>query len=73
MVNGARKLGMPAFIAPGNSEKLYRVLSGPYDDSAAYEHARTMFLAMGLEAFPRRYTEQEAKSAAALPAHSGAR
>jgi hypothetical protein len=57
MVNGARKLGFPAFIAAGSTANVYRVLSGPFEDPADHQRAKAAFSVMGLNTFERRYSE----------------
>jgi hypothetical protein len=60
MVHGARKLGFPAFVAPGASDKVYRVLSGPFKNAEELEKAKATFAAAGLETFVRKIQAPEA-------------
>jgi hypothetical protein len=64
MVHGARKLGFPAFIAPGASEKVYRVLSGPFKTTEELDKAKATFAAAGLESFVRKIQAPEPAPAA---------
>lgn len=62
MVHGARKLGFPAFIAPGASDKVYRVLSGPFKNAEELDKAKATFAAAGLETFVRKIQAPDAAS-----------
>ena len=68
ITEGARKLGFPAFIAPGTSPKLYRVLSGPFSNPAELQKAKAVFDTAGLDSFVRKYTEPSATEPATDPA-----
>jgi cell division septation protein DedD len=52
---GLRKRGLPAFVAPGPSEKIFRVLIGPLPDPAAYVKAKDAVDRIGLATFARRF------------------
>jgi cell division septation protein DedD len=52
---GLRKRGLPAFVAPGPSEKIFRVLIGPLPDPAAYMKAKDAVDRIGLATFARRF------------------
>jgi hypothetical protein len=52
---GLRKRGLPAFVAPGPSEKIFRVLIGPLPDQAAYLKAKQTVDEIGLSTFARRF------------------
>ncbi|MGA3189454.1 MAG: hypothetical protein ABSF22_20305 [Bryobacteraceae bacterium] len=52
---GLRKRGLASFVAPGPSEKIFRVLIGPLPDPAAYVRAKDTVDKIGLETFARRF------------------
>jgi cell division septation protein DedD len=52
---GLRKRGLPAFVAPGPSEKIYRVLIGPLPDPASYIRAKDTVDQIGLATFARKF------------------
>jgi cell division septation protein DedD len=52
---GLRRRGLPSFVAPGPSEKIYRVLIGPLPDPAAYVKAKEVVDQIGLATFARRF------------------
>jgi cell division septation protein DedD len=52
---GLRKRGLPAFVAPGPSEKIFRVLIGPLPDPPAYMKAKETVDQIGLATFARRF------------------
>lgn len=52
---GLRKRGLPAFVAPGPSEKIFRVLIGPLPDPASYVKAKDVVDKIGLATFARRF------------------
>jgi cell division septation protein DedD len=52
---GLRKRGLPAFVAPGPSEKIFRVLIGPLPDPAAYIKAKDTVDQIGLSTFARKF------------------
>lgn len=57
MAQGARKMGLPAFVAPGASPSVFRVLAGPFPDPSEMEKAQAMFHAIGLKTFVRKFPE----------------
>ncbi len=52
---GLRKHGLQAFVAPGPSEKIFRVLIGPLPDPASYLRAKDTVDKIGLATFARRF------------------
>jgi len=54
---GLRKRGMASFVAPGPSEKIFRVLIGPLPDPAAYVRAKEMVDQIGLSTFARKFPD----------------
>jgi hypothetical protein len=52
---GLRKRGLDAFVAPGPSEKIFRVLIGPLPDPPAYLKAKEVVDKIGLATFARRF------------------
>lgn len=52
---GLRRHGLAAFVAPGPSEKIFRVLIGPLPDPAAYVKAKDTVDKIGLATFARRF------------------
>jgi cell division septation protein DedD len=52
---GLRKRGLDAFVAPGPSEKIFRVLIGPLPDPPAYLKAKEVVDKIGLSTFARRF------------------
>jgi cell division septation protein DedD len=52
---GLRKHGLPAFVGPGPSEKIFRVLIGPLADPPAYVKAKDVVDQIGLATFARRF------------------
>lgn len=52
---GLRRKGLPGFVAPGPTDKIFRVLIGPLPDSAAYQRAKTTVDQLGLTTFARQY------------------
>jgi cell division septation protein DedD len=52
---GLRKRGLESFVAPGPSEKIFRVLIGPLPDPAAYVKAKATVDQIGLSTFARRF------------------
>jgi cell division septation protein DedD len=52
---GLRKRGLPAFVAPGPTDKIFRVLIGPLPDPAAYLKAKDTVDKIGLSTFARRF------------------
>jgi cell division septation protein DedD len=55
LTEGLRKHGFDASIAPGPSEKIFRVLIGPLPDAQAFARAKAEVDAMELGTFARRY------------------
>jgi cell division septation protein DedD len=55
LVVGLRAKGFPSVMTPAPGEKIFRVLIGPLNDSAAYARAKSEMGAAGLNFFPRRY------------------
>src|ERR1035437_7879707 len=51
---GLRKHGLAAFVAPGPSERIFRVLIGPLPDPAAYAKAKDTVDKIGLATFARK-------------------
>lgn len=58
LAEGLRKHGLDAFVAPGSSDKAFRVLIGPFPDAAAYQKAHDAVERLGLASFARRYQAQ---------------
>lgn len=52
---GLRKRGLAAFVAPGPSDKIFRVLIGPLADAAAYVKAKDTVDKIGLATFARKF------------------
>jgi cell division septation protein DedD len=52
---GLRKRGLSSFVAPGPSEKIFRVLIGPLPDPASYVKAKEVVDQIGLSTFARRF------------------
>lgn len=52
---GLRKRGLPAFVASGPSEKIFRVLIGPLPDPASYIKAKDTVDQIGLATFARKF------------------
>lgn len=52
---GLRKHGLNAFVGPGPSEKIFRVLIGPLPDPPAYVKAKETVDQIGLSTFARRF------------------
>ena len=65
MAHGARKLGFPAFLAPGPTPNVYRVLSGPFATTEDAQKAKATFDAAGLNTFSRKYSEPVTAAATA--------
>jgi cell division septation protein DedD len=51
---GLRGNGLESFVAPGPSEKIFRVLIGPLPDPAAYQRAKEKLDQLGLNTFGKR-------------------
>jgi cell division septation protein DedD len=52
---GLRKHGFDAFVAPGPSEKIFRVLIGPLPDPDSFRRAKAAVDAIDLGTFARKY------------------
>jgi len=52
---GLRKHGLNAFVGPGPSEKIFRVLIGPLPDPQSYVKAKDVVDRIGLATFARRF------------------
>jgi cell division protein FtsN len=59
---GLRKLGFQSRVAPGTNDHIFRVLVGPFANSADFSKAKAALNAIGLDTFGRRYDEAEAKN-----------
>lgn len=57
-VEGLRKHGLEAFVAPGPNENIFRVLIGPLADEHAFLNAKSATDQIGLGTFARRYQQQ---------------
>jgi len=51
---GLRTHGLDAFVAPGPSEKIWRVVIGPLPDPAAYQHAKDVLDQLVINNFARK-------------------
>jgi hypothetical protein len=58
IAEGLRKHALDSFVAPGPSEKVFRVLIGPFRDEGTYQKARSIVDQIGLANFARRYQQQ---------------
>jgi len=58
LAEGLRKHALDSFVAPGPSDKAFRVLIGPFPDAAAYQKAQGVVDRLGLASFARRYQVQ---------------
>jgi len=58
LAEGLRKHALDSFVAPGPSDKTFRVLIGPFPDAAAYQKAQAVVDRLGLASFARRYQAQ---------------
>lgn len=54
---GLRTHGLEAFVAPGPSEKIFRVLVGPLPTPDSYTHAKQILDSIGLNTFGKRYQQ----------------
>ena len=57
IAEGLRTHGFEAFVAPGASENVFRVLVGPLSNEEAYKRTKDATDRLGLTAFGRRYQE----------------
>ena len=55
LAEGLRRHGLPAFVAPGPNEKIFRVLIGPLPDQQAYRIVKDKVDAIGLSTFAKTY------------------
>jgi hypothetical protein len=51
---GLRTHGLEAFVAPGPSEKVWRVVIGPLPNPEAFQHARDTLDQLGINTFGRK-------------------
>jgi cell division septation protein DedD len=51
---GLRTHGLNAFVAPGPSDKMWRVVIGPLPNPEAYQHAKEMLDQLGINTFGRK-------------------
>jgi len=58
LAEGLRKHALDSFVAPGPSDKAFRVLIGPFPDAEAYQKAQAVVDQLGLASFARRYQVQ---------------
>lgn len=56
-VDGLRKKGFDAFVAPGPNDHIFRVLIGPLDDPPAYQRVKQSVDQLGLSTFARKYQQ----------------
>ena len=57
LAEGLRKRGFDAFVAPGPSEKIFRVLIGPLSNADAFRQAKEKVDEIGLTNFAHRYQQ----------------
>jgi cell division septation protein DedD len=57
MAEGLRTHGFEAFVAPGPSKKIFRVLIGPLGDEESYKRTKDAVDDLELNAFARRYEQ----------------
>jgi cell division septation protein DedD len=55
VAEGLRKRGLESFVAPGPTEKVFRVLVGPLPDPASFTRVKDAVDELGLANFARRY------------------
>jgi cell division septation protein DedD len=55
LAEGLRSHGFDAFVAPGPSEKIFRVLIGPLPDPESFRQAKAAVDAIELSTFARKY------------------
>lgn len=55
LVEGLRSMGFAAIVAPGPSERVFRVLVGPAKDAASLKRMKDALEETGLSPFIRRY------------------
>lgn len=51
MAEGLRTHGLPALVAPGPNDKIFRVLVGPFPNMTAYQRTKQSLEELGLSAF----------------------
>jgi hypothetical protein len=54
---GLRKRGFNSFVASGPSERIFRVLVGPFRNAEEYDAAKKSLDRIGLDTFARRYQQ----------------
>jgi cell division septation protein DedD len=57
LAEGLRRRGFDSFVAPGPTDRIFRVLIGPFHSADEYQAAKNVLDRMGLETFARRYQE----------------
>lgn len=73
---GLRAHGLNSFVAPGPTDKMWRVLVGPLPDPQSYQRAKDVMDSLGIQTFGKRYGDSPAPAkpaadaAAAAPAQS---
>lgn len=55
--DGLRRHGFSSFVAPGPSDKMYRVLIGPLKNNAEYTRVKETLDQIGLTTFARKYQQ----------------
>ena len=55
MVETIKRHGLAAVVAPGPSERIFRVVVGPLDSVEMAAQARAALVEKGYQTFPRRY------------------
>jgi cell division septation protein DedD len=58
IAEGLRKHALDSFVAPGPTDKTYRVLIGPFADADAYQKSQNIVDQIGLASFARQYQPQ---------------
>ena len=53
MAEGLRTHGLSSFVAPGPSDKIFRVLVGPFPNMTTYQQVKTTLDQIGVSAFAR--------------------
>jgi hypothetical protein len=59
LAEGLRSRGFHGFVAPGPSEKIFRVLVGPFRNQEEYQASKAAVDKVGLAAFTRKYSQSE--------------
>lgn len=57
---GLRAHGLKAFVSPGPSDKIWRVLVGPLPDPQSYQRAKDVMDGLGIQTFGKRYADSPA-------------